>query len=108
MKKNTNSLVTIMALIGTICTGIFLFLLWKNHLKDSSLFKKFFEKEEDLDFDLDFPDEFEETEEEAMEEPVEEPMEEEVLEDEMLADEMVAPKARRGYFPLKFHVNETA
>lgn len=101
MKKNTNILVVIMALIGTICTGIILFLLWKNHKKNNDLLDDYFDED---DFDFDFADEMEEVEEEKVEEEVAEA----AAEEEVPEDEQVAPKARRGYFPLKFHVGETA
>ena len=105
MKKHTNILVILMAVIGLICTAICVCFLFRDRIKETALFRKFFGEEDDLDmdfFDDDFLDDEEDiTPEKAVEEaPVEETEEE--------AEEVQVPKARRGYIPLRFPSNQSA
>ncbi len=78
MKKNTNFFVALMAIIGIICTGIIAFFLLKDRILES------FD-----DDDFDFEDEFIEDDDDD--------------ETEEVVEEVQAPKARRGYIPIKFN-----
>ncbi len=90
MNKKPNLIIRIMALIGVIATGICLCIIFRDRIKETFLFKKFFAEEEDDE--LFFPDEdLPEIEEETAEET-------DVAEAE---EEKPAPKARRGYTSLK-------
>lgn len=95
MKNNKTIFATLMSIIGIICTAIVAYMVWKEYKEEGCFFKKLFKKEED-DLEYDCYDE------EFMEE--EDAVEEHVAEEE---EEKPIPKARRGYFPLKFPVNET-
>ena len=86
MNKKVNLFIRIMALIGFIAAAVTLCIVFRDRIKDSSLYQKFFSEEED---------EPEFTIEEITVEEEKEPEAE--AEDE---DEKPAPKARRGYTSL--------
>ena len=97
MKNNKTIFATLMTIIGIISTAIVAYILWKEYKEEGCFFKKLFGKDEDdLEFDCDDEEFMEEEDDDSLEAPVAEEEEEKPV-----------PKARRGYFPLKFPVNET-
>lgn len=92
MNKKTNTIVTVMAVIGVITTAIVLCIVFRDRIKETFLYQRFFadREEDDMDFfEDDFLDE-EETEEEKDEEETEEEEE-----------DKPSTKVRRGYTALK-------
>ncbi len=86
MNKKLNLFIRIMTLIGILTTAVCLCIIFRERIKESFLFRKFFAEEEP---DLELPLEQMVTEEEKDPEA-------EAEEDE----EKPAPKARRGYTSL--------
>ena len=97
MKSKKNIMILMVSMIGLTCTLICLCILFKDRIKECSLYKKFFGEEEDLDMDF-FDEEFMDEEE----------VKEEVADKEDEEEEIHIPKARRGYIPLKFPSDQTA
>lgn len=98
MKNKKNLLILIASIIGITCTAICLCILFKDRIKESALFQKFFGDDDDLDMDF-FDEEFMDDDEE--DDDVTEIVEE-------AEEEVQAPKARRGYIPLKFPNDQIA
>ena len=91
MNKKTSIIVSVMAVIGVITTAIVLCIVFRERIKETYLYQRFFaEDDDDMDF---FEDDFLEDDD-----PEEETDKAEAEDEE---EEKPTTKARRGYTSLK-------
>ena len=90
MNKKTSIIVSVMAVIGVITTAIVLCIVFRERIKETYLYQRFFaEDDDDMDF---FEDDFLEDDD---------PEEEQDAVDAEEEEEKPTTKARRGYTSLK-------